>query len=318
MTFSRNTLLFAALAAALALSSCATRVPVRMPADPAASLPEKALVYLRAHRPLLEEAARTLLTPADLKSARSLLARTDRLTASLVLPAKAAEPPGAEAGKGPEPGRKTDPPAEIFGIAEGSYPAGAAAFRLRLSRAWRKDGRTLVRTDGALRVAFAGRQLLAAGTADLEPLLDRLATPGPHPVPEDLRSLWESEAALWIPRPTDLAGVFPGAELSAVPVRGMLLSLGTAGAEDRYAGTWVFEFDSERNARVYGPLCRLVHLALIRAVYGPDTEGADAALDRSAWTSAGSRVTASGFTLRGADLARILGSFLAGAGFSGP
>ncbi len=289
-----------------------------MPADSAARFPGPAAVYLRVGRPLLAEASDALLGPAERKALRSILARTDRVTAALVLPTIAGKTPGAEAGEGSESGRKTDPRAGIFGIAEGSYPAGAAAFRLRLSRDWRKEGRTLVRTDGALRVAFAGRHLLAAGTADLEPLLDRLAAPGPHPVPEDLRVLWESEAALWIPRPAELAGVFPGIEIPAVPVRGMLLSLGAGGEAGGYAGTWVFEFDSERNARVYGPLCRLVHLALIRAVYGPDTEGADAALDRSAWTSAGSRVTASGFALRGADLARALGSFLAGSGFSGP
>ena len=277
-----------ALASTLALASCATRIPVAQEADPSGGLPREASVYLRADRSLLEEAAGALLAPADLRAVRPFLARTDRVTAALVLPRN--DSGGSGAGPGaPEP-------SEVFGIAWGTYPAGAAAFRLRLSREWRKEGRTLVRRDGKLRIAFAGRQVLAASTSDLEPLLDRLAVPGPHPVPGDLRPYWEAPGALWIPRPGETAERILGAGAPRVPARGMLLSLGPGEAVTGYSGTWIFAFESERDARVYAPICRLAHLAFIRAVHGTGTEAA-AALERTVWTAEGTLIKASGFPL---------------------
>ncbi len=295
----RNGALAPALAATLALASCATRIPVSEPADPAASLPGEASVYIRADRPLLEEAAGTLLAPADLQAVRPFLARTDRVAAALVLPPVASAEGGAAAPGG----------AELYGIAEGGYPAGAASFRLRLSREWRKEGRTLLRRDGRLRLAFAGRHLLAAATADLEPLLDRLAVPGPHPVPGDLRSYWEAAGTLWIPRPGETAGSILGAGAPRIPARGLLLSLSPGEGGIGHSGTWIFAFESERDARVYAPICRLAHLAFLRAVYGTGTEAADA-LDRTAWTSEGALIKASGFPVDLSSAIRALTAVL--------
>lgn len=285
-----------ALASVLGLASCATRPPVPEGAEPASGLPADAAVYVRADRTLLAEAARDLLAPADLKAVRPLLARTDRAAAALVLP-------------GPGAGQEETARPELYGIAEGSYPAGAAAFRLRLSRDWKKDGRTLVRSDGVLRIAFADRHLLAAGTADLEPLLDRLTSPGPHPVPRDLRPYWEAPGALWFPRPGDLAGRIWGAEAPAPPARGVLFALEPEEEGGGYSGIWIFAFDSDRDARVYAPLCRLVHLAFVRAVLG-EGEAAAAALDRTVWTVEGGLLRASGFPLPISSLFRVLGGFL--------
>ena len=286
------------LAAVLALSSCATRIPIARPSDPASALPREAAVYLLAGRPILEEAAVGLLAPADRKAVRSLLVRTDRVTAALILPRSGADGSGTDRDAGTSG-------AELFGIAEGVYPAGAAAFRLRLSREWRKEGRILVRRDGNLRLAFAGRNLLAAGTSDLEPLLDRLADPGPHPLPGDLRPYWEAPGALWIPRPGETAERILGAGAPRVPARGMLLSLGPGEAGNGYSGTWIFAFDSERDARVYAPICRLAHLAFIRAVLGTGTEAA-AALERTVWTAEGPLIKASGFPLDLSSVFRAL------------
>lgn len=297
-----------ALAATLALSSCATRISVSEPADPAASLPREASVYLLADRPVLEEAAGALLAPADFKAVRPFLSRTDRVTAALILP-----PPDAET-KGPgstgmETGQGAPSRTGLYGIAEGSYPAGAASFRLRLSREWRKEGRALVRRDGKLRVAFAGRQLLAAATSDLEPLLDRLAAPGPHPVPGDLRPYWEAPGALWLPRPGETAETVLGAGAPRIPARGLLLTLSPGGTGGGYTGTWIFVFDTERDARVYAPICRLAHLAFIRAVHGPGGEAAvSAALERTVWTAQGAVLRASGFPV---DLSSALGALRA-------
>lgn len=299
-----------ALAATLALSSCATRISVSEPADPAASLPREALVYILAGRPVLEEAAAALLAPADLKAVRSLLTRTDRVTAALVLPPDGSGLDGSGA-SGTESGAGSSRRADLFGIAEGTYPAGAASFRLRLSRDWRKEGRALVRRDGKLRIAFAGRHLLAAGTSDLDPLLDRLVDPGPGPLPWDLLPDRDSPGALWIPRPGELAGRIWGAEAPAPPARGLLLALSPGGTEGGYTGTWIFAFDSDRDARVYAPLCRLAHLAFIRAVHGPGGEAAaSAALERTVWTAEGGLVRASGFPLSVSSLLRALDGFL--------
>ena len=285
---------FAVLAAAaLSLSACATRIPYSKPLDAAASLPADGVIYIRLGRPLLEDAARAFLDPADLKAVRPLLAKTEKATAVVTLPV-----PGTAAGS----------LGMMYAIAEGAYPARSASFRLRLSRDWRREGRTLVRGTGELRLAFAGRNILAAGTGDLEPLLDRLSSPGPRPVPEDLEPLWEADGALWIARPAALAGGLLGVAAPALPARGLLLSL--TAKEGGYAGTWVFDFENERSARIYAPLCRLVHLAFIRAVFGSDIKGANEALDRTAWTAAGGRVLASGFEIRGSDLlVSIAGAF---------
>ncbi len=255
--------------------------------DAAALFPEGAAAYLRVEGSLLSRTAETLLEPGDRKAARPFLDRTDRVTAAVFLPGPG-EPPDA-APRGPE----------LYGLAEGSYPAGAAAFRLRLSRDWKKEGRSLSYRGGEVRVAFADRRLLAAGTGDLEPLLARLSDPGPHPVPEDLRPLWEAEGALWLERPAAVLGALLGKDAPDIPASGVLLSLSPG--EAAYRGAWVFEFPDGRSARIFSPLCRLFHVLWIRAAWGADAEAAEKALGQTVWRVEGGRVTAEGFTIPGPE-----------------
>ena len=289
------------LLSALGLSSCATRIPVAPPADPTAALPGESSVYLRADRKMLLEAASALLSPADLKTARPFLARTARLTASIIFPTDRTVQSGTGAGVSGD--------THLFGIAEGSYPAGAASLRLRLSRDWRREERTLVRRDGKLRIAFSGKSFLVAGTSGLDPLLDRLAFPGSNPLPEEVRRDWEASVALWAPRPGELSERFWSDQPFEVPARGLLLTLNPSTAESGYSGAWIFVFDSERDARVYAPICRLVHLAFIRAVYQSGA-GATAALDRTAWTIEGNLIRASGFPVSAPEALKALASKL--------
>lgn len=277
-----------ALPSALALASCATRISVAPSIDPAAGLPRESSVYFRLDRAILRETAEAVLSPESLKAARPFLLRTERLTVSVLLPQEGTEQAGD--GSGGELPRGAD----FFGIAEGSYPAGAASFRLRLSRDWRKEGTTLVRRDGTLRIAFAGKNLLVAGTSDLGPLLEGLASPGPNPLPEEIRRDWEAPGALWVPRPGDVWERARGEGPLSVPARGLLLTLIPYETGGGYSGSWIFVFDSEREARIYSPICRLFHLAFIRAALGSGTEAASA-LDRTVWSAEGSRLRASGF-----------------------
>jgi hypothetical protein len=281
--------------AALALASCATRVPLREGTDAVCLLPQEATVYVRVGNGLLSEAAAVLLNPKDLRSAKAILDRTDRATAAFVLPA-----PG-------------DGDAAIYGIAEGNYPAGAATFRLRLSREWHKEGRTLVNHDGKVQIAFAGRQILAAGNRDIEPILDSLKDPGPNPIPEDLRPLWLADGALWLARPAALLSRWMGEEAPDIPAQALCLSFSRIEGPGTgvYRGTELFQFPDERSVRVFGPLCRLAHLAFLRAVYGEDSAGADAALEATMWETSGNRVLASGFTVRSSDLFRMMGRKIA-------
>lgn len=294
----RSTLPLAA--SAFLLASCATRLPYPQGVDAAALLPAGAVAYARLDGVLLEEAARNLLSPGDLRSARTLLRKTDQVTLAVLSPGPSAAEESASA-------LRQDSQVSLYGIAEGSYPAGAASFRLRLSPEWKREGRVLVNRGAGLRIAFAGRGLLAASNQDLDPLLARFAAPGPHPVPADLRALWETDGALWIVRPAALLAAL-GPEAPSLPARSVLLSL-TAEA-DGYAGLWIFDFENERSARVFGPLCRLVHLAWIRTVYGADAQTANAELDRTVWSAAGGRISASGFSVRGPDLVRALSRLL--------
>lgn len=283
---------------AFSLASCATRAPIREGTDVAGALPREAAAYIRAGNGLLTEAAGVLLDPGDLKGARAVLDRTDRVTACLILGA---------AGQG------TAPDMAVYGIAEGSYPAGAATFRMRLSRAWRKEGRELVSRGGGVRMAFAGRNLLVAGNRDLEPLLERLGEPRVGLVPGELRPLWEAEGAILLARPDALLARWMGPDAPSIPAQGILLSLTRPeGSEPTgaYEGTEVFLFPDERSARVFGPLCRLAHLAFVRAVYGPDSDGAEGALQATRWETRGDRVLASGFTVRSRDLVQAVGRAL--------
>jgi len=263
--------------------------------DAAALFPDGAAAYLRLEGALLSKSIRAMLSPEDIESLRAFLDRTDRVTAAVFLPNRGDGFEGASSGL-------AVPNVTIYGLAEGSYPAGAATFRLRVSPEWRKEGKTLVNRGGELRLAFAGRDLLAVGNGDLDPLLTRLSDPGPHPVPEDLRPLWEAEGALWLSRPVTVLQALMGSRAPAVPARAALLSLSPESGA--YKGTWVFEFADERSARVYGPLCRLAHYAWIRAAYGSDVEGADDALSRTRWRTDGNRVYGSGFSVRGEDVFR--------------
>lgn len=281
-----------ALVLALLLSGCATLVQAPPDVEAERLLPQGARAYARLDRTILGAVLSDGIAgirPADAKSVQSLVDKTELLSLALVR----------------APGSKQD---SLFAVAEGAYPHGSASFALSTNPAWRRTGAVWERKDGALRLAFVtgGRALL--GTAPIDAMVEAAARPHPHPIPARWTEAWSSPVAIYVPNPTGLiAERIPLGE-GGIPMIALVVSARPihGGANDgSYATTMQFQFDTDRAALVFSPICRIFLFAVAHALW---PESAATTTDDAVWRTDGPVVSASGITLTPASIAALAGS----------
>lgn len=272
--------------ATLAAVSCAS--VVNAPADVEAErlLPAGAMAYARLDRAALSAALATM-PGVDAEGASAIADRTDSMTLALV----AAQ----------------DGSAGIVAVAEGRYPAGAASMRLSSDPSWRKDGPTWSTRDGRLHLAFASSGRAFVGTAPLDAVMAAAVEPNPQPVPGRWADEWAAPIAVYLPRPMDaLRARLPLGD-GAVPMSAMMLSAGIASGQAAelgdYSASLAFEFDDERSAVVFAPICRLFLYVAATALW---PERSATVLDAARWSTSGSTVRADGIPLDADNIAAFV------------
>lgn len=281
-----------ALVLALLLSGCATLVQAPPDVEVERLLPQGALAYARLDRVILGALLSdgfAGIQPAEAKSVRSLVDKTELLSLALVR----------------APGSKQD---SLFAVAEGSFPQGSASFALSTNPAWRRAGAIWERKDGALRLAFVTGGRALVGTAPIDSMVEAAAKPHPHPIPARWAEAWSSPVAMYVPNPTRLiAARIPLGE-GGIPMLALVVSARPihGGAHDgSYATTMQFQFDTERAALVFSPICRIFLFATAHALW---PESAATTIDDAVWRTSGPVVSASGLMLTPASIAALAGS----------
>ncbi|HPE89130.1 MAG TPA: hypothetical protein PLH55_06425 [Spirochaetales bacterium] len=279
MTDTKRRLLAAAAMTVVALfaGSCASVVRAPDDVEPERLLPAGATAYARLDGAALS-AALAAMPGVDAKGASAIAERTDSMTLALV----AAE----------------DGTAGIVAVAEGRYPAGAASMRLSSDPSWRKDGPAWSTRDGGLHLAFASSGRAFVGTVPLDAVIAAAVEPNPMPVPARWSDDWAAPIAVYLPRPMDaLRARLPLGD-GAVPMGAIMLSArlasGQAAELGGYSASLAFEFDDERSAVVFAPICRLFLYVAANALW---PERSATVLDSALWSSAGRIVRADGIPL---------------------
>jgi hypothetical protein len=274
----------AALLFSLASSACATlvRAPVEVEAE--RLLPQGAVAYARLDSFTLAQAL-MLVSGNDRKAVEAISGRTDSMTAAVVRQAGTSE-------------------LGLLAVAEGRYPAGAASISLASDKAWKRSGPVWERKDGSMRLAFTDGDKAFFGTGSIDTLVAAASQPNPNPIPARWAKEWSAAVAVYLPDPMALlSGRVPIGD-GAVPMVAMVLSALPV-RSDSYEASMYFEFETERAAVVFSPLCRVFLYAAAHAMW---PERAATVLDTAVWTITGKTVTAARLPLDSASLAAFLGA----------
>ncbi len=276
--------LAAVLLFSLAAASCATLVSVPVEFEAERLMPSGAVAYARLDKVTLKEAL-LLVAGADYKGVEAISERTDSMMAAVVR-------------------REGNPSLGLLAVAEGRYPAGAASMGLSTDRAWKRTGPVWERKDGSMRLAFADGGRAFFGTGPIDALIAAASQPNPSPIPARWTKEWSVAVAVYLPDPMALlSGRVPVGD-GAVPMVAMVLSARPLG-DGNYEAAMYFEFETDRAAQVFSPLCRVFLYAAAHALW-PDR--AATVLDEAAWTIVGKTVTASRLPLDAVSLAAFLGA----------
>jgi len=267
--------------AGLLATACATVVSAPASLEAERFLPPGALAYARLDKATLSAALARL---PDAAGAAAVADRTDSMTVAFVRP-------GASSKGG------------LVAVAEGRYPAGAASLKLSTDPAWRRNGSAWERKDGSLRLAFAQGGRVLVGTAPIDGLLAAAESPHPYPIPERWGSEWSSAVAVYLPDPMALLRERLPLGDGAVPMVAMFLS-GRPLAGGGYSASLSFEFETDRAAVVFAPLCRLFFYAAATALW---PERSATVLDEAAWKTEGRVVRATGLPLEADSFAAFVG-----------
>jgi hypothetical protein len=274
----------AVLILSLAAASCATLVRAPVEVDAERLLPPGAVAYARLDSFTLTQAL-LLVAGTDHKGVEAISERTDSMTAAVVR----------------QGGTST---LSLLAVAEGRYPAGAASISLASDKAWKRSGPVWERKDGSMRLAFTDGDKAFFGTGSIDGMVAAASQPNPNPIPARWTKEWSAAVAVYLPDPMALlSGRVPVGD-GAVPMIAMVLSARPAGGEN-YEASLYFEFETERAALVFSPLCRVFLYAAAHAMW---PERAATVLDEAVWTIAGKTVTAARLPLDAASLAAFLGA----------
>ena len=275
------------LATMFLAGSCATIAPVTKGLESERLLPADALAYARLDKATLA-AAMAMLPGTDAKNAGTLANRPHSMTAAFV------RIPGSS---------KTG----LLAVAIGKYPAGAASLGLSSDKTWRREGAVWERKDGSLRLAFADGGRVFLGTVPIDGMLAAASEPNTYPIPDSWAQDWSEPIAVYLPDPMTLIRERLPIGDGAIPMLAMMLSARPS-SDDAYVARLSFEFETERAATVFAPLCRVFLYAAASALW---PERSATVTDSAVWSTNGRVVTASGLPL---DASAVAG-FTSLAGF---
>jgi hypothetical protein len=268
----------------IAAASCATLVSVPVEFEAERLLPAGAVAYARLDRVTLREAL-LFVAGSDTKGVEAISERTDSMTLAVVR-------------------QEGTPSLGLLAIAEGRYPAGAASIGLSSDRAWKRSGPVWERKDGSMRLAFANGGRAFFGTGPIDAMVAAASRPNPSPIPARWTKEWSEAVAVYLPAPMALlSGRVPMGE-GAVPMVAMVLSAHPMG-DGKYQAAMYFEFETDRAAQVFSPLCRVFLYAAAHALW---PERAATVLDEASWKITGRTVSATRLPLDAASLASFLGA----------
>jgi hypothetical protein len=281
----------AAVLALVTLSGCATLVKAPADVETERLLPPGALAYARLDRAVLNAALTDGIAgidASDAQSARAIIDKTDVLTLALVR----------------APGAKQD---SLLAIAEGNYPQGSASFALATNSGWHRRGAIWERKDGTMNLAFVTGGRAIVGTMPIDTVVAAAAQPNAYPIPARWAVSWSAPVAIYVPRPMDLIAAHVPLGDGAIPMLALVVSAHPIHGGPRngaYDTTMQFQFDSDRAALVFSPLCRIFLFAAAHALW---PESAATTVDEAVWHTNGSVVTASGMALPPTSIAALAG-----------
>jgi len=287
----KRSIVVATIVALFSLSGCATLVQAPPDVEAERLLPAGALAYVRLDRAVLGAAMADGIAgikKGDAQSARSIVDKTEVLTLALVR----------------VPGSKQD---SMIAIAEGSYPEGSASFALSTNSAWRRRGALWERKDGTMHLAFMTGGRAIVGTAPIDSVMAAAAQPNVYPIPARWAEAWSAPVAIFVPNPMGLVAAHVPLGDGAIPMLAMVVSARPIHGGPRdgsYDTTMQFQFDTDRAALVFSPICRIFLFAAANTLW-PDS--AATTVDDAVWHTNGPVVTASGITLLPASIAALAG-----------
>lgn len=273
-----------ALASVFLVGSCATLAPVPKGVESERLLPGNALAYARLDKETLA-ATMAMLPGSDEKSAAAIAKRTDSMTLAFVSIPGMSMPGSRQTG--------------FIAVASGRYPAGAASFSLSTDSSWRRDGAVWEQKNGSLRLAFADGGRVFLGTVPLTGILKAASEPHSHPIPSSWAQEWAEPIAVYIPDPITLVRERLPIGDGVIPMIAMMLSARPS-TDSGYVARLSFEFETERAALVFAPLCRVFLYAAASALW---PERSASVTDNAVWVTNGRIVSASGLPLDASALA---------------
>lgn len=285
------------------LASCATRMRIPESLDPERLLPAGAMAYVQIKPAKVDQLILPLLEPFGRVQAEDLIKRTD----SMVLAIMPFEPSSRGESEGISGNPSTGP--AVYAVASGKFPTRSIAFKLNTDRQWNREEPGWVHKEAGFRLALSSQGQILLGTRSLDTFLP-LNLDRPHPVPDFWSTAWDNDLAVYIPDPLSTQGMARSLpfDLGGLPLESMLISIRRMDTQfDVYLG---FEFDTERTALVFAPLCRLFLYAMARSLWPTQAPGILAPVT---WSTQGVTVGALGLRLEGAQLSSLLALPLGGS-----
>lgn len=282
--------------ALLLLASCATRMRIPEDLEPERLLPTGAMAYLRINPANTADLFLPLIEPYGIAQTEDLIKRADSMVFA-VMASKVFTGEGYNRGSGGESERSA-----VYAVANGKFPTRSIALKMNTDRLWIREAPGWVHKEAGFRLALSSQGQIILGTRSLEPFLP-MSHDRPHPVPEFWHTAWYNDLAVYIPDPLSSQGMAHSLpfDFSAMPLESMMVSIRRIDSHyDVYLG---FEFDTERTALVFAPLCRLFLYGISRSLW-PDQ--ASAILAPVSWSTQGLTVGAMGLRLEASQLLSLL------------
>lgn len=291
-------------ACALLLMSCATaphagaEFPQR---DALRFFDPGALEYLRLSGPALKRFSPIIVPALNSKSAESALARAssasiaiyDSIQSSSVQDEQTAVLPRFEA------------------IINGDFPAFWTRLSLRFSKGIKAQNGCFTDSASGIEIAVPVSGTVAAGSAEIGSLLERLAKDRENtvagPVPERHVPLEDSGLFLYVPNAAKRLVPFLDEDASGLPLSALLAAARPLGG-DSYSLSIVLLTADENTARIFRPIARLLWLGFSRSFF-PDGAQELALPD---FRQSGSDIIASDIPLKGSEIEAILRHFSSG------
>ena len=311
---------------ALGVSSCATVPKVQAPSGPTlvGLMPSNALVYaslkVSRNRQLVAEVLKAGGVSSSVPS--SVVEKTSSLLAAVHY------------------GSDNKPVVSL--VAQGSYPIGLMAWRLNWSRDWQKE-RSPMRwwqdKKTGSQIALPSKNLVLFSTGELPEMLRKYQGPMTDPLNPTVQQAFASaDLAIYFPTVSDSLPVL-GMDAKRFPVNSFYFAIsaeqpapagggsapeasgpatsssGAPAAEPMYQGFGVFNMKSERDARLFSVVFKLL---IASSESGSAIGGFPIPLSGAQLSVNGSTINLSGITVSEKDLSSLIAKVIGGKNQAAP